>query len=121
MTKTEAIKRINEALGSAVLNERNTVWSNSAPHAGDQGWWLNLPLSQFKKEIHILLNHEQAKTFRHLKIKANEILSPAMKFRCKDQVADIFISSINPKKLADVLAGGTKYNFGKHVLAEYRF
>jgi len=121
MTKTEAIKRVNEALGSAVLNDRNTVWSSSAPHADDQGWWLNLPLSQFKKEIHVLLNHEQAKTFRHLKIKANEILSPAMKFRCKDQVADIFISSINPRKLVDVLAGGTRYNFGKHVLAEYRF
>lgn len=121
MTKTEAIKRINEALGSAVLNERNTYWSSSAPHAGDEGWWLNLPLSQFKKEIHILLNHERAKVFRHLKIKANEILSPAMKFRCKDQMADIFISSANPKKLVDVLPGGTRHNFGKHVLAEYRF
>lgn len=121
MTKTEAIRRVNEALGSAMLNERNTYWSSSAPHAGDEGWWLNLPLSQFRKEIHILLNHEKAKTFRHLTIKPSEILSPAMKFRCKDQMADVFISSANPKKLVDVLAGGTKHNFGKHVMAEYAF
>jgi hypothetical protein len=59
--------------------------------------------------------------FRHLKIRANEILSTAMKFRCKVQVADVVISAANPRKLADVLAGGTKYNFIKHVIAEYRF
>ncbi|MFD2273353.1 hypothetical protein ACFS07_26065 [Undibacterium arcticum] len=26
-----------------------------------------------------------------------------------------------PEKLADVLTGGTKHNFSKHVIAEYRF
>ena len=121
MTKNEAIKRVNAALGSSVLNERNTHWASVVPYAGDEGWWLNIPLSQFRQEIHILLCSEKAKLFRHLKIKASEILSPAMKFRCKDQVADAFISAANPRKLADILPGGSKHNFSKHVVAEYRF
>jgi len=121
MTKNEAIKRVNEALGSNALNDRNTQWSNVVPYAGDEGWWLNIPLSNFKQELHFLISSEKAKVFRHLKIKASEILSPATKFRCKDQVADIFISAASPRKLADVLPGGTKHNFSKYVVAEYRF
>lgn len=121
MTKTEAIKRVNEALGSTILNERNTQWSAVVPYAGDEGWWLNIPLAGFKQERHFLICSEKAKMFRHLKIKASEILSPATKFRCKDQVADIFISASNPKKLVDVLPGGTKHSFNKYVVAEYRF
>ena len=76
---------------------------------------------QFKKDIHILLNSEKAKVFHHLHIKASSILSPATKFRCKDQVADIFISASSPKRLVDALPGGTKYNLGKHGVGEYRF
>jgi hypothetical protein len=44
-----------------------------------------------------------------------------MKFRCKDQMADIFISAANLKRLVDVLPGGSKHSFGKHMVAEYRF
>lgn len=121
MTKNEAIKHVNDALGSQLLNERNTYWASVVPHAGDEGWWLHIPLPQFKKEIHILLCSEKAKMFRHLKIKASEILSPALKFRCQDQVADIFISAASQRKLADILPGGTKHNFSKHIVSEYRF
>lgn len=121
MTKNEAIKCVNEALGSNMLNERNTLWSNVVPYAGDEGWWLNIPLADFKQERHFLISSEKAKMFRHLTIKASEILSPATKFRCKDQVADIFISASSPKRLVDVLPGGTKHSFNKYVVAEYRF
>lgn len=121
MTKNEAIKRVNDTLGSALLNERNTHWASVVANADDEGWWIHIPLLQFKKDIHILLCSEKAKVFRHLKIKASEILSPAMKFRCKDQVADIFISAASPRKLADILTGGTKHNFSKHIVSEYRF
>lgn len=121
MTKNEAIKRVNEALGANLLNERNTQWSTVVPYAGDEGWWLNIPLSNFKQELHFLIGSEKAKMFRHLTIKRNEILSPATKFRCKNQVADIFISASSPKRLVDVLPGGTKHGFNKYVVAEYRF
>ena len=121
MTKIEAIKRVNEAQGTKLLNDSNTFWSNCGRNANEEGWWLNIPLSNFKKEIHIVLNRESTKVFLHLKLKASEILSPAMKFRCKDQMADIFISTANLKRLVDVLPGGSKHSFSKHVVAEYRF
>ena len=121
MTKNDATKRVNAALGSSVLNERNTHWASVVPYADDEGWWLNIPLSQFRQEIHILLCSERARMFRHLTIRPSEILSPAMKFRCKDQMADVFISAASTRRLTDVLPGGTKHNFSKHVVAEYRF
>jgi hypothetical protein len=121
MTKNEAIKQVNEALRANLLNDRNTQWSTVVPYAGDEGWWLNIPLSGFRQERHFLIGSEKAKTFRHIVLKANSILSPATKFRCKDQVADIFISAANPKKLVDVLPGGSKFSFNKYVLGEYRF
>lgn len=121
MTKNEAIKQVNQALGARVLNDRNTQWSTVVPYAGDEGWWLNIPLAGFRQERHFLIGSEKAKTFRHITIKANAILSPATKFRCKDQLADIFISAANPKKLVDVLAGGSKFSFNKYVVGEYRF
>ena len=121
MTKTEAIQRINEAQGSRLLNEANTMWSNCGRDASQEGWWLNIPLSNFKKEIHIILHRESTKIFLHLKLKAGDILSPAMKFRCKDQMADIFISAANLKRLVDVLHGGSKHSFAKHVVGEYRY
>ena len=121
MTKEDGIKQVNAAFGSRLLTEQNTFWSNMSRYGTDEGWWVNIPLSQFKKEIHILLNNDKARSFRHLRIKASEILSPAMKFRCKDQLAEAFISAANTRKLADVLDGGTKHNFSKHVIAEYPF
>lgn len=121
MTKIEAIKRVNEAQGSRLLSESNTIWSNCGRNADVEGWWLNISLSNFKQDIHIILNRESTKVFFHLKLKAREILSPAMKFRCKDQMADIFISAANTKRLVDVLPGGSKHSFSKHLVAEYRF
>lgn len=121
MTKTEAIRRVNESLGSNLLNEGNTLWSNCGRNASEEGWWLNIPLPHFKKEIHIILNRESTKVFLHLKMEASEILSPAMRFRCKDQMADIFISARNLKRLVDVLPGGSKHSFNKNMVAEYRF
>jgi hypothetical protein len=121
MTKIEAIKLINEAKKPPALNDGNTIWSNYTRNANEEGWWVNIPLSSFKKEIHIVLNRESAKVFLHLKMRANEILSPAMKFRCKDQMADIFISAANMKRLADTQPGGSKHSFSKNFVAEYRF
>ncbi len=121
MTKIEAIQRVNKALGSNILNDRNTQWSTVVPYAGDEGWWLHIPLSGFRQEWHFLICSEKTKSFRHITLKANSILSPATKFRCKDQMADVFISAANPKKLADVLPGGSKFSFSKYVVGEYRF
>jgi hypothetical protein len=80
-----------------------------------------IPLFGFKQERHFLLSSEKTNVFRHLKIKAGEILSPATKFRCKDQAADIFISAASPKRLVDALPGGTRHSFNKYLVAEYRF
>ncbi len=120
MTKIEAIKWINEKLGSPALHDKNTYWSGVVRYGSDDGWWLSIPFSSFKQEMHILLENEKTKELRHLKIKASEILSPATKFRSKDTAADIFISASRPKKLVDTLPGGSKHNLSKYLLKEYR-
>lgn len=121
MNKLEAILIANESLQQQLLNEKNTQFSQVVRYAAKEGWWLNIPLVNFKKECHFLICNEKAKTILHLCIKANNILSPATKFRVKDGVADIFISSANPKKLTDCLEGGSKYSFNKHLVDEHRY
>jgi hypothetical protein len=121
MNKSEAIQIANEAMRSQLLNDSNTQFSNVVRYVADEGWWLNIPLANFRKENHFLICSEKAKSIRHLTIKPNNILSPATKFRVKDGVADVFISAANPKKLVDVLQGGSKYSFNKHLVDEYRY
>ena len=121
MNKSEAIHIANESLRANLLNESNTQFSQVVRYVAEEGWWLNIPLANFRKENHFLICNEKTKSFRHLTIKANNILSPATKFRVKDGIADIFISAANPKKLVDVLQGGTKYSFTKHLVDEHRF
>jgi hypothetical protein len=121
MIKTEAIKRINERLGKPVLTEKNTQFSNVVVYGPDEGWWLKIAFLTFKQELHFVLNNEKTKSFQHLKINANQILSPAMKFRSTDGAADAFMSASSPKRLIDLLEGGSKYNFTKHLVHEYRY
>ncbi|MDY7539870.1 hypothetical protein QN372_01135 [Undibacterium sp. RTI2.1] len=121
MNKSEAIQIANDSLQVKLLNDSNTQFSQVVRYVADEGWWLNIPLANFKKECHFLICNEKAKIIRHLTIKPNNILSPATKFRVKDGVADIFISAANAKKLIDVLQGGTKYSFHKHLVDEYRY
>ncbi|MFZ6645476.1 hypothetical protein ACO0LO_07160 [Undibacterium sp. TJN25] len=121
MNKSEAIQIANESLQANVLNDGNTQFSQVVRYASDEGWWLNIPLANFRKENHFLICSEKSKIIRHLMIKANNILSPATKFRVKDGVADVFISAANPKRLTDVLQGGTKYSFNKHLVDEHRY
>ena len=121
MTKEEAIQIANESMRSNTLNFANTQFSQVVRNAADEGWWLNIPLSNFRKECHFLLCSEKARIIRHLVLKPNAILSPATRFRIKDGIADIYISAANPKRLADRLAGGSKYSFNKHLVDEYRF
>jgi len=121
MNKIEAIKLVNHDLHAALLSERNTIFSTVVPYAGDEGWWLNIPLSGFRQEQHFLLCSERAKVIRHIRIKANTILSPATRFRCKDQMADVFISSKNAKRVVDSLPGGSKFSFDKYLFGEYSF
>jgi hypothetical protein len=121
MNKSEAIQIANESLRSNTLNESNTQFSQLVRYVSDEGWWLNIPLANFKKECHFLICNEKARVIRHLMIKPNNILSPATKFRVKDGVADVFISAANSKKMVDILQGGSKYSFNKHLVDEHRY
>jgi hypothetical protein len=121
MTKLEAIKRINERLGKPVLTDENTHFSNVVVYGTDEGWWLKIPFLTFKQELHFIFNNEKTKSFQHVKVNPNQILSPAMKFRSTDGAADAFMSVSSPKRLIDLLPGGTKYNFTKHLVHEYRY
>lgn len=120
MNKADAIKRINDRLGKPTLTDKNTHFANVVLYGTDEGWWLKIPFLTFKQELHFVLNNEKAKTFQHLRINANQILSPGMKFRSSDGAADAFIPSANPKRLVDALTGGSKYNFTKHFVNDYR-
>ena len=120
MTKIEAIKRINDRLGKVTLTDKNTHFSNVVVYGEDEGWWLKIPFLTFKTELHFVLNNEKTRTFQHLKMSAGQILSPAMKFRSTDGAADAFMSASAPKRLIDTLQGGSKYNFTKHLVSEYK-
>jgi hypothetical protein len=121
MTKIEAMKRINGRLGKEVLNDKNTHFADVTVYGTDEGWWLKIPFLTFKKELHFILNNAKTKSFQHLRVNANQILSPGMKFRNSDGAADAFMSAANPKRLVDQLEGGSKYNFTKHFVNEYKF
>ena len=121
MTKNEAMKRINDRLGKPVLTDKNTHFSSVTNYGTDEGWWLKIPFLTFRQELHFVLNNEKTKSFQHLKIGAGQILSPGMKFRSTDGAADAFMSASAPKRLIDLLDGGSKYNFTKHLVNEYRY
>ena len=121
MTKIEALKRVNARSAAPVLTDKNTQFASVVAYGTDAGWWLKIPFLSFKQELHFILNDEKTKTFQHLKINAGQILSPGTKFRSTDGAADAFMSASAPKRLIDLLAGGTKYNFTKHMVAEYRY
>ena len=121
MTKIEAIKRVNDRLGSPILTDKNTHFATVVAYGADAGWWLKIPFLTFKQELHFILNDEKSKTFQHLKIKANQILSPGTKFRSSDGAADAFMSAATPKRLIDLLPAGSKYNFTKHLVAQYSY
>ncbi len=120
MNKADAIKRINDRLGTAALHDKNTHFSNVTVYGADEGWWLKIPFLTFKQELHFILNNEKTKSFQHLMVNPNQILSPGMKFRSSDGAADAFMSAANPKRLVDSLQGGSKYNFTKHFVNDYR-
>ncbi len=44
-----------------------------------------------------------------------------MKFRSTGGAADAFMSASAPKRLVDLLDGGSKYNFTKHFINDYRY
>lgn len=120
MNKLEAIERVNKRLGKPALTDKNTHFANIVLYGTEEGWWLKIPYLTFKKELHFILNNEKGKSFQHLTINANQILSPGMKFRSSEGAADAFIPSANPKRLIDALEGGSKYNFTRHVVNDYR-
>ena len=121
MTKNEAMKRINDRLGKPTLTDKNTHFSSVTNYGTDEGWWLKIPFLTFKQELHFILNNEKTKSFQHLKIGANQILSPGMRFRSTGGAADAFMSASAPKRLVDLLDGGSKYNFTKHFINDYRY
>ena len=121
MTKNEAMKRINDRLGKPTLTDKNTHFASVASYGTDEGWWLKIPFLTFKQELHFILNNEKTKSFQHLKIGANQILSPGMRFRSTGGAADAFMSAAAPKRLVDLLDGGSKYNFTKHFVNDYRY
>lgn len=120
MNQTDAMKRINDRLGKPVLTQQNTHFANVVPYGADEGWWLKIPYLDFKKDLHIVLNNEKTRRFQHLHIPARQILSPGMKFRGTGVHADAFLSAATPQRLIDLLQGGSKYNFTRHVVSEYR-
>jgi len=120
MNKTDAIQRINDRLGKPALTDRNTHFADIGNYGGEAGWWLKIPFLGFKQDLHFVLNNEKGGTFQYLKIDGGKIFSPAKQFRAGDGAAEAFLPSANPRRLADALPGGSKYNFTKHFVADYR-
>ena len=111
MNKSEAIQIANASLQANVLNDGNTQFSQVVRYASDEGWWLNIPLANFRKENHFLICSEKSKIIRHLMIKANNILSPATKFPRQRRRSRHFHFSGQPQTPDGCAAGRNKIQF----------
>jgi hypothetical protein len=108
------------ALGKPTLTDKNTHFASVASYGTDEGWWLKIPFLTFKQELHFILNNEDEE-LPAPEDRRQRILSPGMKFRSTGGAADAFMSASAPKRLVDLLDGGSKYNFTKHFINDYRY
>ena len=125
LEKPEAINKVNGYLGSPVLNDRNTRFSNVIPSKPGAVWWLNPEPEQFKKELHFLLAKEDDRGLLWLRIRANAIAHPEKIFeprlKSNKEVVDIEIAVAGIRYMRDIRSGGTSHNFRRHIECEWEW
>jgi hypothetical protein len=108
-TKKELINYINTSKGG-LLKSTNTSFSNI--NKSKEVWWLNVPVSKFSEDIHLLLNTTTYVLWLHLPKGFVTNLAANFKIREDKDAVDLEISSDkNFKYLHDVKSSGTGFNF----------
>lgn len=111
MTKKEIINQINYQF-HAGLNNTNTAYASI--NKSKEVWWLNVPVSKFTDEVHLLLN-TGSKVIWVLLPKGFAKGVP-FKIREDKNAVDLEISSSKSYMyLRDVKSGGTHFDFRPYV------
>ncbi len=119
MNKKDAIYLINSKKGIQKLNSRNTHWSDIIKYGKDFGWWLNIPFHKFKDELFIILNDLTNEKLIFIKISGGIIQNPEIKFRNKENTADIFISYNDKRTLTDTQSNSSNFQFANYIVSEF--
>ena len=119
MKKAEAIGKINEYLESKVLSHGNTSFANV--NAAKSVWWLNVHPKKFANDLHLLLAKKDISGLIWLKIEANTFadIEGVFKIRNDKNVVDLEIACEGNRYMRDIKAGGTGYNFLRHIEHEW--
>ena len=118
MDKNQAIEQVNSELGYALLNRRNTHFSNV--NAAKSVWWFNVAPRKFENDLHLLCATRDSRLI-WLKIEANTFPNPQQVFRARPDngLIDLEISSAAQRYMCDVKSGGSGYDFRPHVQREW--
>jgi hypothetical protein len=119
MTKSQAIRQVNEIVGLNHLNFSNTHWSSIVEYRSEAGWWLNVPFQKFSQNLSLILNNEENRTFIHIEIPANSIKNAELVFRNKSGKADIFMPFVGSDRLIDTQSGSSRHDFSQYLIKEY--
>ncbi len=122
MDKNQAIALINGIHENFSLTGKNTHWANLSVYGGKDGWWLNVPFGKFEENLYFILNNEQSGQMFFVHIPSKSIPEPKIKFRNKENTADIFIPATNANSLSlsdpliDAQSNGTEYDFSSYYI-----
>ena len=119
MQKSQAITKVNQYLGSTILNVKNTHFANNEKKTV---WWLNIPQRKFEDDLHILLVKDDAGGLIWLKIEANTIRRPDRAFRIRGDNGSVDLGICRQPLDRDYLKdkyfyGG--YDFRPHIQFEW--
>jgi hypothetical protein len=109
MTKTQLITHINQT-NNGVLNNSNTSFSSI--NNSKEVWWLNIPVSKFNNDVHLLLSASSYALWLHLPKGFVRTLAVSFKIREDKNAVDLEISADkNFKYLKDVKSLGSGFDF----------
>ena len=117
MTRSAAIKLVNDLQHDAALDGTNTHVSNV--NRAKDVWWFNIPPKKFEQELHLLCAGKAGLIW--LTIEANAIPNPEVTFRSRQDNGkiDFEISCAPERYMRDVKNGGSGYDFRSHIRQEW--
>jgi len=109
MTKSQLIAQINQSYRAGASNS-NTSYASI--NKSKEVWWLNIPVSKFESDVHVLLSTPQYALWVHLPKDFIKQLAASFKIREDKNAVDLEISSDKKYKyLIDVKSGGSGFDF----------
>ena len=120
VTKRQAIERVNFNVGWPLLNNQNTHFASINKRKAV--WWLNIPLENTCKGLHLLLKRAKKKEsggLIWLKLPAGTLSKKKFRYWRDKDALDLEIGTQGVSYLQDTKSGGIGYDFSPHVEREF--